>query len=102
MSRAKILVVEDDITLLAGVRDILILEDYEIHTATDGLEALEVLQQMDLPPDLIVSDIMMPHMDGIEFLAKVRQVDEYISIPFIFLTAKGEKIRRSTWEVDGR
>jgi two-component system sensor histidine kinase/response regulator len=91
MSRAKILVVEDDITLLAGVRDILILEDYEIHTATDGLEALEVLQQMDLPPDLIVSDIMMPHMDGIEFLAKVRQVDEYISIPFIFLTAKGEK-----------
>lgn len=92
MSHGTILVVEDDANLLAGIRDILELEDYDILTATNGLDGLEELQRAPKPPDLIVSDIMMPHMDGIEFLKKVREVEKFVSIPFIYLTAKGEKV----------
>lgn len=91
MSRGTILVVEDDVNLLAGIRDILEIEQFTVHTACDGVDGLNKLQQMPALPDLIVSDIMMPRMDGIEFLTQVRQVDAFVSIPFIYLTAKGER-----------
>ncbi|MEM6527774.1 MAG: response regulator, partial [Chloroflexota bacterium] len=91
MSRGKILIVEDDANLLAGIRDILQLENYTVLTATDGEAGLAVLEDEEYPPDLIVSDIMMPRMDGIQFLMKVREIDRFVSIPFIYLTAKGEK-----------
>ncbi len=92
MTNGTILVVEDDANLLMGIRDILELENYEILTANNGLDGLEALQKAATPPDIIVSDIMMPHMDGIEFLKKVRAVERFVSIPFIYLTAKGEKV----------
>jgi signal transduction histidine kinase len=91
MTKETILVVEDDTNLLSGIRDILELEQYKILTASDGVEGLRILQQMITPPDLIVSDIMMPRMDGIEFLTKVRKEDRFVSVPFIYLTAKSEK-----------
>ncbi|MDL1884525.1 hybrid sensor histidine kinase/response regulator [Anaerolineae bacterium CFX8] len=89
--KATILVVEDDIHLLEGIRDILRLDHYRVLTAQDGVQALEILNSQLEPPDLIVSDIMMPHMDGVEFFRRVRQQQRWLSIPFIFLTAKGEK-----------
>jgi two-component system, sensor histidine kinase and response regulator len=92
MSKAKLLVVEDDPNLLGGLRDILQLDNYHVLTAENGKQGLEILQrEIDPPPDLIISDIMMPHMNGLEFLTKVRQQDRWVKIPFIFLTAKGEK-----------
>lgn len=89
--KATILVVEDDIHLLEGIRDILRLDHYHVLTAQDGVQALEILNSQPELPDLIVSDIMMPHMDGVEFFRRVRQEQRWLSIPFIFLTAKGEK-----------
>ncbi|MEQ8676691.1 MAG: response regulator [Aggregatilineales bacterium] len=90
--RATLLVVEDDAHLLWGIRDILELDHYNVLTAQDGQEALDILQNTDTPlPDLIVSDIMMPHMDGLQFLEEVRKVQDWVRIPFIFLTARGEK-----------
>ena len=91
MANATILVVEDDAHLLAGIRDILELENYSVVIASDGQKALEKLHSMPRNPDLIVSDIMMPNMDGIELLEKVREVDAFVSVPFIYLTARGEK-----------
>ncbi|MCU0496395.1 MAG: hybrid sensor histidine kinase/response regulator [Anaerolineae bacterium] len=92
MHKAKLLIVEDDPNLLGGLRDILELDNYEVLTAENGRQGLEVLKTLgDRPPDLIVSDIMMPHMDGMEFLRAVRLQNHWIKIPFIFLTAKGEK-----------
>ncbi len=91
MSREKILVVEDDVNLLAGIRDILELDEYDVVTAENGEEGLNVLNNDTTPPDLIVSDIMMPEMDGIEFLTSIRENHRFLTIPFIFLTAKGEK-----------
>ncbi|MCL4252496.1 MAG: response regulator [Anaerolineae bacterium] len=92
MSKAKLLVVEDEHNLLLGIRDILELDEYRVMMASNGQQALEVLRShaSDLP-DLILSDIMMPYMDGIEFLKEVRKNEAWVKIPFIFLTAKGAK-----------
>ena len=60
-----------------------------IQTAVNGEEGLAALQES--IPDLIISDIMMPKMDGYTFLKNVRQNPKWFQIPFIFLTAKGEK-----------
>jgi signal transduction histidine kinase len=91
MEKAKVLVVEDDIHLLEGIRDILELDGYAVLTAENGTNGIEVLNNQAAPPDLIVSDIMMPKMDGIQFLKEVRKENRWFSIPFIFLTAKGER-----------
>ncbi len=91
MEKAKVLVVEDDIHLLEGIRDILELDGYSVLTAENGSNGIEVLNSQAAPPDLIVSDIMMPKMDGIQFLKEVRKENRWFSIPFIFLTAKGER-----------
>ncbi len=91
MSKATILVVEDDRNLIQGIRDILELQEYSVITAGDGAAGLEMLQACEPPPDLIVSDIMMPEMNGYEFFEAVRNESRWTSIPFIFLTAKGDK-----------
>ncbi len=95
MKKFRILVVEDDPHLLTGIRDILELEDYTVLTAANGRDGLTVLKSApNNPPDVIVSDVMMPHLDGFQFLAEVRKENKWIHVPFIFLTAKGEKTDR--------
>lgn len=81
-----ILVVEDQAPLRGDICDILDLEGYTTSEANHGLEALDVIQQA--KPHLILCDIYMPQMDGITFLKKLRASDEYMNIPFIFLSAK--------------
>ncbi len=90
MPGAKILVVEDDAALLEGLRDMLELSGFQISTGRNGEEGLAVLTTGALP-DLIISDIMMPRMDGYQFYAAVRAHPEWVNIPVIFLTAKGDK-----------
>ncbi|HSM55349.1 MAG TPA: response regulator [Candidatus Sulfomarinibacteraceae bacterium] len=90
---ATILLVEDDPSILDGMADLLQISDigYEINVlkATNGEEGL--LRMEDHDPDLIISDIMMPRLNGFEFLARVRENPSWVHIPFIFLTAKGKK-----------
>ncbi len=90
MPRTKILIVEDDTALLEGLRDILELSGYHITTARNGEEGLKALEAGPLP-ELVISDIMMPRMDGYEFYNAVRARSEWVNVPFVFLTAKGEK-----------
>jgi two-component system, sensor histidine kinase and response regulator len=89
--KPRLLVVEDDVNLLEGIRNILELDGYEVLTAENGQQALELLQTLPAMPNLIVSDIMMPVMDGFEFLKAFRQQRHWVETPFIYLTAKGEK-----------
>jgi signal transduction histidine kinase len=91
MSESKILIVEDDPSLLEGIRAILELDGYHVLSAENGKQALDVLRNELICPDLIVSDIMMPYMDGLELLQAVRQEPKWLAIPFIFLTAKSDK-----------
>jgi two-component system sensor histidine kinase/response regulator len=94
MSEPLIMVVEDDLALLEGIRELLELSGYQVLTASNGKDALRQLEGE--LPDLIVSDIMMPEMDGYAFHAAVREIGRLTAVPFIFLTARGEKsdIRR--------
>jgi signal transduction histidine kinase len=94
--QATILVVDDDETILGSVVDILALSDYVCLTAVDGAEALQVMYRR--TPDLILSDITMQTMDGYEFYRAVRSNPDWVAIPFIFLTARGQAadIRRGT------
>lgn len=89
MSQEVILIVEDNPVLREGLMEMLELEGYRVHTAANGQEALDVMRL--ISPDLIVSDIAMPEMDGYTFFRTVREKPEWVVIPFIFLTARGEK-----------
>ena len=88
-SPAKILLVEDDLPMQEGIRDVLELDGHQVMTATNGLDGLAVLAKES--PNLVISDIMMPRMDGLEFCRRVRQDPRWASLPFVFLTAKGQK-----------
>jgi len=76
--------------MLDGIRDILEMDGYHVTTALDGREALNVLAEHSF--DLIVSDIMMPQMDGYQLFSAVRANPKWFRIPFIFLTAKDQRI----------
>jgi two-component system sensor histidine kinase/response regulator len=84
-----ILVLDDNYDLLTNIELILEMEGYQVLSACSGSEALTLLDQT--RPDLIISDIMMPEIDGYEFYQRVRQNPELLTVPFIFLTAKGER-----------
>ena len=88
-ARQSILVVEDDVAMAGGISDVLELAGYGVSVAHHGKEALEEMSKQ--RPDLIVSDIMMPEMDGYDLFKHVRANPEWVLIPFIFLTAKGQK-----------
>ena len=84
-----LLVVEDDPAMLMALRDILESAGYVIFTAENGQEALDILANS--RPELILSDIAMPVMDGFDLLEAVRQRPSGATIPFIFLTARGTR-----------
>ncbi len=85
----QILIVEDDLAMSSGIRDVLEMSGYRVQMAENGLEGLKVLEHFH--PDLIISDIMMPEMDGFEFLEQVRRHPDWAAVPFIFLTARGQR-----------
>jgi putative two-component system response regulator len=89
MSGERILLVEDNDVLREGLKSLLLQEDYRVMEAGDGRQALEKLRET--PPDLILADIVMPEMDGYALFEAVRARTEWLSIPFIFLTARRER-----------
>lgn len=89
IDKETLLVVEDNEALREGLREMLSLEGFAVLTAANGRAALD--QMTLLTPDLIVSDIAMPEMDGLAFFSAVRAQPEWLTIPFLFLTARGEK-----------
>ncbi|MFW9996454.1 MAG: PleD family two-component system response regulator [Candidatus Odinarchaeota archaeon] len=84
---ARILIVDDSPDILYNLEITLMCNDYEVISATNGKEALSLLASGNLP-DLIISDIMMPEIDGYEFFNEVSKNPVWNHIPFIFLTAK--------------
>lgn len=87
--KETLLIVEDNHILREGLRDILTYEGYNVLTAGDGQEALD--QMSTISPDMIISDIAMPGMDGYSFFQNVRARNDWLAIPFVFLTARGER-----------
>jgi len=90
MAGERVLIVEDDRTLLEGLEYSLSKEGYTVSTATDGVEALEIARQE--RPELIILDIMIPELDGLEVCRILRR--EGMTMPILMLTAKVEEIDR--------
>jgi putative two-component system response regulator len=87
--KETLLIVEDNEILREGLRDILSLEGFTVFTAGDGQEALD--QMNAIAPDMIISDIAMPRMDGFSFFQNVRSRSDWLAIPFVFLTARNDR-----------
>jgi len=85
----KILIIEDEPEMRRNLATILRLEKYQPITAENGRVGLELARKE--KPDLILCDVMMPQLDGYGVLQGLRENVELAAIPFIFLTAKGEK-----------
>lgn len=90
MMKYKIMVVDDEAYIVELVKFNLEKEGYQVVVASDGLGALEMVQVE--RPDLILLDIMLPNMDGLEVCRTLKQNPMLYSIPIIMLTAKGEEI----------
>jgi len=86
----SLLIVEDNNDMRSFL-ELLLAEDYCIYTASNGLEALDILRREEAI-DLIVSDIMMPQMDGHELIMRMRSDDRFKGIPVIFLTARDDAL----------
>jgi putative two-component system response regulator len=89
MSALTLLIVEDHDILREGLQLLLETEGYCVVAAMHGQDALR--QMENITPDLILSDISMPEMDGYTFYEAVRARPEWVAIPFIFLTARGDR-----------
>ena len=85
---ARILIAEDEPDMAMGLRDNLQFEGHEVIEAADGEAALKAA--LEQRPDLILLDIMMPKMDGLEVCRRVRQAGS--RVPIVMLTAKGQEI----------
>jgi DNA-binding response OmpR family regulator len=84
----KILIVEDEPNMVAGLRDNFEYEGYEVITANDGLAGLE--RALTDSPDLLVLDVMMPRMSGLDVCKQLKA--KRPSIPIIMLTARGQEV----------
>lgn len=82
----KLLLVDDTEEVLNNLEEYLDMEGHEIKTASNGLHALERLK--DYQPDLIITDLLMPDMDGFELIREVRQLPHHQDTPIIVFSAR--------------
>lgn len=94
-----IFLVDDSLTMLMSLKGRLSLAGFNVETANDGVQAVEMLNA-GLKPNLIITDINMPNMDGIEFLRQARQLPNCRFVPILMLTVldmameKRDEVRR--------
>src|SRR4051794_22162064 len=86
VERSLVLVVDDDVDLARFIEINLRLEGFDVVVARDGLEALAELERS--RPDLVVLDVMLPRIDGVELCRQLRNDPSTASLPVIMLTAK--------------
>ena len=83
----RVLLCDDDTPILHAAEIKIRRAGFDVQCATDGLEAWELIQQS--PPDILVTDLQMPRMDGIELSRRVRDNPATAELPILMLTAKG-------------
>ncbi|HEY9723429.1 MAG TPA: response regulator transcription factor [Oscillatoriaceae cyanobacterium] len=88
----RIIVVEDDPSTRKLIEFVLGKESFEVFSYANGKEALEALGQVN--PDVVITDLMMPEMDGIELTKQLRARSEYNKVPILVLTAKDQMVNK--------
>jgi two-component system chemotaxis response regulator CheY len=87
-SPVNILVVDDDVNLCTGLSNYLEGHGYTVYSASDALQALDVLERQQI--GLVITDYMMPHVDGIRFTEMLKADPRLQSIPVLLITASAE------------
>lgn len=82
----KILICDDEALIRNVIKEYLLLENYEVLEAENGLDAIEIVKTNDV--DLVIMDIMMPKMDGYQAVREIKKIKD---VPFIMLSARGEE-----------
>lgn len=91
MSR-RVLLCDDEIHILRAAEFKLRQAGFDVRLAHDGQAAWEAIQNE--PPDMLVTDLQMPRMDGLELIRKVRAAEPFAQLPIIMLTAKGYELNK--------
>jgi len=84
----KVLVIDDESVLIKMVTSLLESKNYQVVTATDGVEGLAIAKSE--IPNLIILDVVMPIMDGYSFVKEIKKEDDLKAVPILVLTAKTE------------
>ena len=82
-----ILLLEDNSDMLNMLCQVLEWGGYEVVIGRDGLDGVEILKSIDTPPTVILSDLSMPNMDGLEFLRHVRNTPQWADMPYVIMSA---------------
>ncbi|GBQ05805.1 MULTISPECIES: response regulator [Saccharibacter] len=91
----RVLTVDDSKTMLGVLRKALVDAGYDVLQGGDGIEGLEVLETADPSPDVIISDINMPRMDGFQFIEAVRATERFRHLPIICLTTETDQEKKT-------
>lgn len=86
----KIFIIEDDTSIRTTLMELLTMEGYDVHPYPHGQAGLDGLQTASVHPNLILLDLMMPVMDGYEFLLQIQKYPEMDNIPILVLSADGQ------------
>lgn len=84
--RGSILAVDDDEVSLGMLKDLLSMSGFDVKCASDGMQAIDLFQEQ--KPDIVITDIRMPHTDGLEVLSRLRELDD--TVPVILVTGYGD------------
>jgi DNA-binding response OmpR family regulator len=85
----KILIVDDEVNVVKSLTDLLQAKGYEAASALDGAAGIRAMKKE--KPDLVLLDIMMPKVSGLEFLKRIKKKTGSVQIPIIMLTARSDK-----------
>jgi CheY-like chemotaxis protein len=95
----RILLLDDNVEMVTMLRLVLEQRGYEVIWGRHGEDGLKLLNQSKRTPDLIISNLLMPVMDGLTFLDHIRDSAEWSSIPFVMMsTVSSDERKRSTFE----
>ena len=90
LKKEHILIVEDSLTQATKIKYFLENCGFEVSVCYDGVEAWDFMQNQEVSPSLVISDIVMPNMDGYELCEKIRQHDKFSDVMVMLLTALSE------------
>jgi DNA-binding response OmpR family regulator len=91
-----VLIVDDEMEISNAVKSVLEDEGYEVELASDGIEALTVLNQN--PPDLVLMDVMIPRLSGYDVLKKMRAAGHSKEIPVILMSCVNPQVKQSDFK----
>ena len=90
-STQTVMVVEDDQIISALLQHMLARRGFEVHVALDGRQASQMVEDLAVPPGLVLLDVMLPFVDGFDLIALIRGKDAWKDVPIIMLTSKAQE-----------